>query len=187
MEIVFIIMLVMMAKHRRKRRRFRRYLRGIWDDHLSLGTLGAHTLVGNVLTATVNERTFLSSVRLTWNLSDYTPNAGDGPIEVGIAHSDYTDAEIEQVLENTDTWNEGNLVALELGKRKIRRVGMFPTPEAAGFSTSLNDGKPIHTKCGWILLQGQGVRVWAFNHGTSALATTVPVVHSAGHANLWPT
>ncbi len=163
-----------------------RYIRGDMDEQLSLGTLAAKTAVKGNFDQTVNERTLVSSVVATWALSEFTKATGDGPILVGIAHSDYTSAEIEEVLENAGSWNEGDLVAQEVGGRKIRRVGIFQTPDDEAQTVTLNDGRPVKTKLNWILLQGQTLSHWAYNLGTSSLGTTAPTLNTQGHANLWP-
>ncbi len=175
-----------MVKHPPKRRgRFQKYLRGAIDLNLALTTLGAQVLVSDPVGDTVNEKTWLSSVRGTWTLSEFTQASGRGPFKVGVAHSDYTDAEIEQWIENLGSWDEGDLVNQEIARRKIRMVGQF-TGLALPDQEVLADGRPITTKCGWMLLQGQTVKVWAYNDGSAAVATTVPRMRMIGHANLWP-
>ena len=135
----------------------------------------------------VNERTFVSSAKLRWALDDFTPGTDIGPVMCGLAHSDYTAAEIEEWIENAGSWNEGDLVNQEIAKRKIKLVGIFGEPgSGAGNIAVLNDGKAITTKLGWILLQGQTLDLWAYNMGTAAIATTVPQCHIEGHCNLWP-
>ncbi len=164
-----------------------RYIRGNVDENLPIGTLGSRTLAVASFDETVNERTFVSSVKAAWSLDNLTEGDGIGPIMVGLAHGDYSAAEIEAFIENTGSWNEGDLTAQEIGKRKIRIVGIFRSPPGALMgSMVLNEGKPIHTKCGWILLQGQTLDMWAYNLGTAAVATTIPDIHLEGHANLWP-
>ncbi len=154
---------------------------------MALGTLAADTVIGSNFDGSVNERTFVSSVEAIYTMDQFTANSDDGPIIVGIAHSDYSDAEIEAWVENVaGGWNEGDLVAQEVGKRKIRRVGTFPAGASANDNAALNEGRPMRTKANWILLQGQTVKVWAYNAGSSALATTDPTLHVQGHANLWP-
>ncbi len=169
-------------------RKFQKYIRGAIDERFALGTLAADTVIGSNFGGTVNERTFVSSIVALWSMDQFTPNSDDGPIIAGIAHLDYTDVEIEEWVENeTGGWNEGDLVAQEIGKRKIRRVGVFSSQAlTANESAVLNDGREIRTKCKWILLQGQTVKAWAYNAGSSALATTDPTMHVQGHANLWP-
>ncbi len=167
-------------------RKYRRYLRGQVDLGFLLGTLAGNTLISSGPADTVQDSTWVSSVKGSWSLADYTPAASDGPILVGVAHSDYTDAEIEAWVENSGAWSQGDKTSQEVSKRFIRRVGVFPTPDDATKPSVLNDGKEITTKCGWMLTEGQNVTFWAYNMGTSALATTDPRVHFQGHANLWP-
>jgi len=175
-----------MAKHPKRRRKFRRYIRGQVDEELDLGTLAGRTLVAQVFDESVVERTFVSSIRASWSLSGLTPATDDGPVLVGIAHQDYTAAEIEEVIENTGSWSEADLIAQERGKRKVRIVGTFPMPKDLLDSVVLNEGRPIRTKLGWILTTGQSLDLWAYNLGTSGFAGTAPKVHLEGFANLWP-
>ncbi len=177
-----------MPTKRKYTRKFRRYLRGSVDEELGLGTLAAKTVVGVDFDETVNERTLVSSIIGRYSLSNVTPVALTGPVLVGIAHGDYSDAEIEAWIENTGSWNEGDKVAQEIAKRKIRRVGTFPSSPTGipADQAVLKDGEPIKTKLNWILNQGESLKLWAYNTGSIAFATTAPVVDVQGHANLWP-
>ncbi len=181
--VVMAVIAILMAK---KRRKFRRYLKGVIQNRFTLGTLAATTLISSTNADAVTERAWLSTIMATWSMDQFTEGAGDGPILVGIAHSDYTDAQIEEFVEQAESWEEGDLVAKEISSRKIRRVGTFGQTGPALSGMVLNDGRPIRTKCGWILSTGQTIKFWAYNQGSSALATTSPAVVTAGHANLWP-
>ncbi len=133
----------------------------------------------------LTETAFLSSVKATWSLKDLDPQPGDGPIVVGVAHSDYTVAEIEGWIEEGASWDQGNKVSTrEINRRFIREVGVFPVNLAAGTNV-LNDGRPITTKCRWGLTTGQTVAFWAYNSGAGALVSG-SILHVNGHANLWP-
>ncbi len=180
--------LLLVLAARKGRGRFRRYLRGNVNEELSMATLGARTVVGTTFDSTVNERTFVSSIVARWALRSFTAAVSDGPILCGVAHGDYSDAEIQAWIDNTGSWDEGDKLAEEVGRRKIRRVGIFPlNPADAGEGAEvLNDGKPIKIKLGWILNQGKTLKIWAYNTGTSALATSIPVLKAEGHVNLWP-
>ncbi len=177
-----------MAKHTGKGRgKMGRYIKGNVDEQLSLGTLAAKTGVKDTGDDTVINKTWLSSVKATYSVSDLTLGANDGPIAIYLAHSDYSLAEIEEYIENTGSWDAGDLVSQEVSRRKIRYVGSFGTNlDATSFSEVLNDGKPIHTKCGWYLEAGHTLVICYYNAGTSALGTTVATAQVSGHANLWP-
>jgi len=163
-----------------------RYVKGNVDEDFALGTLAANTAILEA-SDTVGERTRITSVDVIYTLAGMTASDNAGPIEVGFAHSDYTLAEIEEFLELTTSWNEGDLLDKEVSSRLIRRIGVFDTPATAGESYTLNDGKAIKTKLNWILNAGQGLNWFAYNQGGAALATTDPNVHIVGHANLFPT
>ncbi len=163
-----------------------RYIRGNVDEFNGLGTLAAKTVAAVPFDETVNGRTLVSSMVATHSMTAFTKSTGDGPIMVGVAHGDYTVAEIEEYLESTGSWDEGNLIDQETSKRKIRRIGKFENPIDEAAVAVLNDGKPIKTKLNWILNDGATLQYWAYNLGTSALATTSPIVNAEGHVNLWP-
>lgn len=162
-----------------------RYIKGNVDEELGLGTLAGKTLVGQAMDESVPERTLVSSIVAAYSLDDFTNGFDIGPIVCGVAHGDYSDAEIEEVIENTGSWSEGDLIAQEVAKRKIRIIGTF-SQQLSGGTQLLNQGRPIKTKLNWILLTGDSLRIWAYNMGSNALATTVPTIHVSGHVNLFP-
>ncbi len=180
-----ITLAITMAKH--GRRSFANYMKGRVDEGLALSTLASTTLISAVFDETVTERTKISSIVVSAAMILYTPAAGDGPIEIGVAHSDYNDTELEEWVENTGSWDVGdNIQSKEIGRRMVRSLGMFDKADTdANAPDTINDGKPMKIKLNWILNSGQTLRLWAYNHGTSALATTNPVVSLKGHANLW--
>ncbi len=164
----------------------RGYLKGTVDETLALSTLAAKTLVSTILDDTVTEKTRISSIEASWSMSEFTIAAGDGPIVVGVAHSDYTDAEIEAVIETTGSWSQGDKVQQEIANRLVRIVGVMEAAAGGTIGAAvLNDGNPIKTKLNWSLITGQTLKLWAYNTGTSALATSDPQVKIYGHANLF--
>ncbi len=178
---------IAMARKGRARRKFRRYLKGRIDFELALGTLGGNTLTLGKETNTLTESAWLSSIKATWALIDFSPGTQDGPLWVGVAHSDYTSTEIEEFIEESGSWDVGNVVAKrEVNRRLIRQVGVFANLSgSAAAADALNDGRPITTKCGWMLNTGQTVTLWVYNSGSGTL-TTGAFIHVNGHANLWP-
>ncbi len=163
-----------------------RYIRGSVDEDLPGGTLAAKTVVGAGFDEAVNERTLVSSIEAIYSMNDFTPIASVGPVMVGVAHGDYSDAEIEEWIETTGSWDEGDLVQQEVASRKIRKIGVFEEAALAAENAVLNDGKPIKTKLNWILNQGITLKLWIYNQGTVAFATTDPRIRAQGHVNLWP-
>ncbi len=173
-----------MAK-RKGRRKYRRYLRGKLIEIDFLSTLAANTAIGFLASGTLSEKAWLSSVVTTVSWLDVTPNTG-GPVIVGVAHSDYTAAEIESWVENSGSWNEGDKINQEIARRKIRLVGTLQVPPDVDQSYTMNDGMPVHTKCNWQLATGDTVKWWVYNQSSIAFATTNPAIFMLGHANLWP-
>ncbi len=163
------------------------YRKGNVQELLQIGTLAGQTLIIDVFDDTVTEKTLITSAVISWSIQGWTPIADCGPLMVGLAHSDYSAAEVEAVIENTGSWDEADLVQQEIASRKVRIVGIL-RPEAAGSSLEgnrLNNGDPIKTKLNWILNSGQTLDVWAYNMGQVAFATTSPQLHLAGHVNLF--
>ncbi len=160
------------------------YLKGNVDEDLSLGTLAPKTLVADTWDESPEEKTLISSIVCTWALDQLSST--QGPITFGVAHSDYSDAEIEAVLENAASWDQGSKVEQEIAKRLVRQIGVFVSKtESAIEDVEFNDGKPMKTKLNWRLNSGDTLKMWAYNISASALSTTVPTLRCNGHANLW--
>ncbi len=191
-EIIMTLVALLGLAKRKGRRKFRRYLRGNINMLVNLGsTLAANTGIRFITSGTVVETAYLSSVRATYTMKNYTEVADAGPIIVYLCHSDFSLAEVEAYIEasGSETWDQGDIPAQEIMSRgrRIRQVGVFQQ-YAGGVAGSfvLNNGKPVHTKCGWQLRTGQGVILVFYNTGSAALTTTDPEVNVNGHANLWP-
>ncbi len=168
-----------MVKHGRRKRQ--KILKGNVDESLALSTLANSTLVIDAFDESVNERTYAISIEATYALRSLT--AGEGPIVFGVSHGDYTAAEVEEVIENAGSWNEGDLPAQEIARRKVRIIGQF---EGQVSNEDFNDGVKLKTKLGWILLQGQTIDLWAYNRSGGTL-TTGAFVLCNGHVWLRPT
>ncbi len=168
-----------------KYRRSGQYLKGNVDESLSLGTLAASAVVGDQWDEVVNERTRISSILVTWMIDNIT--SPQGPIVFGVAHSDYSDAEILEVIQNAGSWDSGNKISQEQAKRLVRVIGTLQADGDFAGTTDyrFNEGRPKHTKLNWMLQTGDTLKMWAFNRSAGALATTVPTLRADGHANLW--
>ncbi len=187
LNIIMIALAILTALMARKGRRrdFSKYLSGSIDENVSLTTLASKTGVLSA-TQTVSDTTRVSSIRCSYTLSDWTPIANAGPMIVGVAHSDYSLAEVEEWIEATGGWDQGNMVQTrEVRRRLIRQIGVMDTPAAATGSSRLNDGRMLKTKLNWLLSEGDGLNFWWYNSGNAAVATTVPNAIIFGKANLW--
>ncbi len=159
-------------------------MKGNVDEDLDLGTLAAKTLVGGNFDESSEEKKLISSLVATWTLDNMV--AGQGPIMFGIAHSDYTDSEIEAVIENVGSWDAGSKVEQEVAKRLVRVIGTMVGEGGTGTNDiRFNDGKPVKTKLNWLLNTSDTLKLWAYNISATALSTTAPVLRCNGHANLW--
>ncbi len=176
----------MADKPRRRRRRTGTYLRGTVDEQLAVGTLSGQTAAKQDFDEVTTEKTKISSIVATYGLRNWTPVQDSGPLIVGIAHSDYTAAEIEAVIENAGSWNRGGKIEQEISKRLVRRIGMFDIPVDISESVVLNDGLPIRTKLNWSIQTGQTLSIFVYNTGQVAVNDTVtPEVVLQGHVNMW--
>ncbi len=170
---------------RKGKGRFGGYIKGNIDLNFNLGSLAAADVITQAVQDSVSERSRITSVDAVYGLSNFTPTADSGPLIIGVAHSDYTDAEIEEWIELATGWDVGDLQSREISSRLIRRIGQFDSPADATAFVALNDGKAIKTRLNWPLNSGQTLDFWVYNTGTAALATTTPDVSIAGHANLF--
>ncbi len=133
-------------------------------ESLPLLTLASLDVLGETLAATVDKPTRAMSVDCLFALNGMT--ALEGPVDVGLAHSDYTDAEIEECLEAIGSWSSDDKVANERANRFVRRVGQLDAEH-----DELNDGKPVRVRLNWALASGSTLRYWARNVGSAALTT----------------
>ncbi len=179
--IILIVMTIGMAKHGRKGSAKMRGYRALQTvDTLSLGTLASADVISAAWGDVTTEKRWVSSLKSLWSMQGHT--VGEGPITVGVAHSDYSAAEIEEWLENAAGWDDGDMVATrEVSRRLIKRVGQFDGDEV---DEVLNDGKPITVKLGWMLATGDTLSTWAFNRSTGPL-TTGTIIALDGHLNSW--
>ncbi len=160
------------------------YMKGNVDETMQLGTLAPTTLISANFDEVVTEKHLISSLVATWALDGMV--AGQGPILFGVAHSDYTSAQIEEVIEATQSWNRGDKTAQEIAKRLVRVIGTFVGTQGSGTDdVQFNDGKPVKTKLNWLLITGATLKLWAYNISGAALTTADPNVRVNGHANLW--
>ncbi len=111
---------------------------------------------------------------LSWSIQGM--DALDGPVDVGLAHSAYTVAQIVEAVDASPT-SDSDLIAIEQGRRSVRTVGTFHSVGLSGKGQVLNDGKKMRTKLKFRVSNDEEISIWAINRGSPALTvdTTVQV------------
>lgn len=161
-----------------KKRNMRGYRRLPFRFDAGVGAITVSEFSGIDLGSTVNERMYLSSVVTTVGTEGFT--TGEGPFVVYVAHSDYTNTEVEEAIKATNSWDMGDLVAREQANRKVRLVAEFSGTAADQIA---NDGKPIKVKLGFTLEEGDTLQ-WGVFAAADTITTGGSIV-LAGHVNGW--
>ncbi len=133
---------------------------------VTLATLGSNVAItGDVFDSVLVEDLFCISCDINVALRDHT--AGEGPIEFGLAHGDYSAAEIEECL-SVSLLSPDNKIEGERARRLVRRIGYF-----AGLSTEevFNNGVPKRVPLRWTQGDGTQMDMWAANRSGAALTT----------------
>ncbi len=136
------------------------------DIELAMLTTGDGVVAAVDLGGNFDEPTFCISADVTVSTRGFT--ATEGPIVVGMAHSDYSASEIEGALEAVTSWNLSNMIERELAARKVRTIGSLPILVAAEV---MQDGKTIKLKLGFSVAAGHTLKLWAWNQSGSPLTT----------------
>ncbi len=108
----------------------------------AVGALAADDVSAGQLGPTLQEDYFITSIDLAWSLIGV---AGEGPLEFGVAHPDYSASEIEECLE-VSVGAPNNMIERETARRLVRVIGVFDGDEVP---EKINDGRPIKTKLNW--------------------------------------
>ncbi len=161
----------------------KRNIKGKWlkprlNQEIAIGALAADTLVSEGGGTAVDSSVLVTSIDVMIGIHNHT--AGEGPLVIGVAHSDYSDAEIEAWLENLSSWSSEDKIAEEQARRLCRSLGMIG---GAQVSERLWDGRQRKFKLNWRLGEGQALNFWCFNSDSNNL-TTGTVVNIDGHANV---
>ncbi len=159
--IAALVLLVAAAK-RKGRRRPLRVLP--FSVSAAAGALANGDVISTAIGDVVDSRMWLSSMDLVVAWRDFT--AGEDPRVFGVAHSDYSAAEIEECLEAQAAWDQSDLVVREQAKRKVRTIGTH-----TGVDGLLADGKEFRQKLGWLAEPGMTLQFWTWNKSGAILQT----------------
>ncbi len=140
-------------------------------------------VAGNIIPVSTNVYR-LVSLKCSFNIADLGATIDDGQ-EIGIAHGDYSAAEIEECLEAQAAIDIADLVTQELADRKIRSLGYVAGLGELDQSRTLNQGRPVKVKLNWLIGIGDTVKVWVRN-GSDTVYTTGSAVTVLGDAWVTP-
>ncbi len=170
-----------MARRKTSRRRRRSFnLRKVRvAETIGITALAAGDVITGFLTNASTDPFRLVSVDLNYSVVNLGAAIDDGQ-EFGLAHSDYTAAEVEECLESQASIDLGDKVAQEQANRLVRSIGRATGSGVTGGGRAFNDGKPMKTKLNWLLSTGDQLNVWIRN-GSGIVYTTGAAMSVQGH------
>ncbi len=151
---------VAMAKARKRRRFNLRKVR--IAAAVTVGALASLDVVQGVIHPTPTNPLRVVSTKFAYSWADIGAAIDDG-FEFGLAHSDYSAAEIEECLEASASIDQGDKVAQEQANRLVRSIGIMPASGITDSGRTFNNGNPVHTKLNWKLGIGDTLTGWVRN------------------------
>ncbi len=163
--------------NKRSRRRSSKFYVAKVAGEMSLGALAPGVVTKGNLSDNSDQELFIISADLLWSAKDVV--ADEGPITFGLAHSDYTAAEIEEWFEIANGFVTGDKISRERANRQIREIGnmFFQLPDGQA-TVRFNDGRVKRTKLGWSIAEGQTIAMWARNNDGTILTTGTELLAS---------
>ncbi len=121
------------------------------------------------------------SIKANWSIADIGASIDD-TFQFGVAHSDYSAAEIEECLESQAAIDPGNKTELERSNRLVRTIGVITGDGVITAGIRFNQGRPVKTKLNWLMTIGDTLSVWVRN-GSGTVYTTGAKISTIG--DLW--
>ncbi len=148
---------------------------------VGVGALAAGDLIAAAITAAAADSIRIVTADLAYSMADLGATADDGQ-EIGLAHSDYSAAEIEECLESSTSIDLGDKIAQERANRLVRTLGQLHDSTGTGAGLDFNNGQPLKVRLNWVLSAGDTLNIWVRN-GSSVVYTTGASIVAIG--NLW--
>lgn len=156
-----------MTKKRKKINRNRQNFVAIpFSNASALGALTDETIIKSSLTPAFGEDIWIISVDINFIIRDGT--SGETPLFVGLAHGDYTVAEILEAV-NAEVTDPDDKIAQEHAKRKVRKIGAVYSMGTA--PQRFNDGKIFRQKVQFSVGDGHTIDFWIKNQSGATLTT----------------
>ncbi len=150
---------------------------------LAVGALATLDVISGAGTSATTNTLRIISIEQAWSISDVGASIDDN-FQFGVAHSDYSAAEIEECLEATSSMDLGNKVENERANRLVRMIGTLTWDGAGAVDGGMkfNGGRPMKTRLNWLMSIGDTLNVWVRN-GSGTVYTTGAILTGIG--NLW--
>ncbi len=151
--------------------------------NVTIGALATLAVVKGGITAAASGTYRLMSIKCAYSISNLGAVVDDG-FQFGVAHSDYSAAEIEECLEATASIDLGDKVAQEQANRLVRTIGTISPGGgvAAASGIPFADGRTVKTKLNWKMSIGDTLVGWVRN-GSAVVYTTGATLTVQG--DLW--
>ena len=166
-----VFTLINAATKPKRRRAFPSHLRIVRITSSSaIGALASLDVVANAIISTSANRYRAISFNCSYSWASKAEI--DDAASFGFAHSDYTDAEIEECLEAATAISQGDKVAQERANRLVRQIGtMAGVSSIAAGGAQFNNGMKVKTRLNWLMGIGSTVQLWVRN-SSGAVYTT---------------
>ncbi len=149
---------------------------------VALGALVTGDVLSGAASAAAANTLRIISLDMAWGIVDLGAGSDDG-FTFGVAHSDYSAAEIEECLEATGSMDIGDKIEQERANRLVREIGtVSPQAAVAGGGATFNDGKRVKTRLNWVLAIGDSLSVWVRNASSANYTTGANIV---GNGIMW--
>ncbi len=160
-------------KPRRRKRSNKNFVALPFNTQIALATLADETVLTSALLSAFGEDFFCISADISLALDNVA--LSEVPVEVGLAHGDYTAAEIKEYV-NANLTDPDDKIAQEHSRRQIRRIGLFGVNAE---NQVLNHGDQQRIKLRFSIGDTKELKLWIMNH-TGAAMTTGAIVTAVG-------
>ncbi len=133
---------------------------------MAMSTLSDNIVIKANVQAVFTRRFRLIYVKGFWSLRGGTVT--EGPIAIGLAHSDYTIAEIAEATD-VSVISSSEKIANERAKRLVRKIGSFVGAAANEELRGNSGGEQVYTKLNWALEEDFTLDMWAQNRSGAGL------------------
>ncbi len=169
----------MVRKPNKRRRNFNLRMVRV-QNKIAAGALDTLKVAIGDLTDVATDPYRLVTLKASYSWVDVAAIIDDG-FDFGVAHGDYTAAEIEECLDFQSSIDRGDKIALEKSNRLVRQIGSIRSPAnpSATGSMVFADGRQVKTRLNWYMATGDKLKGWIRN-SSGVIWTTGSSLNAAG-------